>query len=374
MAMPLHLEIVQPPLAYASPGFRVANASASPWDKMHAGVWEPYTFELLDSLLISQEHPVFVDIGAFVGPLSLYAASLNATVFAAEADVENFALLLKNIRENSDGLRARISSHLLAVSNVTGVARMSKPSEADSPNSAAHKTGSSSAVSILETIRSAGAAEEATPRSSGPARQWWTVPSMALPLYLQELLDNSGAGGGFSRSRPFVVSMDIEGAESEALQAAFAMVAAAEESARPPLILEMHPGFFPHEGGGRARYVASTCRVLALYRKLYFLGRDHQPRCDAGQKDHGRSNCHWPAVLAEFESVHSVAAFMMTTTQDAFMLHAIHSADQHHRPLIYTQVEMPTPQQSIEDAHHKTLADGHLLNIRTLYGVSLPVI
>ena len=77
-----------PSAFYASPGFHVANASAAPWPRLQEATWEPYTFELLDRLLLHREDAVFVDVGAFVGPLSLYAASLNATVYAAEGASE----------------------------------------------------------------------------------------------------------------------------------------------------------------------------------------------------------------------------------------------------------------------------------------------
>uniref|UniRef100_A0A7S0Q9V7 tRNA(Phe) (4-demethylwyosine(37)-C(7)) aminocarboxypropyltransferase n=1 Tax=Coccolithus braarudii TaxID=221442 RepID=A0A7S0Q9V7_9EUKA len=360
---------VKPPRAYLSPGFNVANATASPWDKFCAGVWEPYTFELLDSLLSSQQNAVFLDVGAYVGPLSLYAASLNATVFAVEADVDNFGSLLANVGVNAAELRDRISTHLLAVSDVSAMVRMSKPDTRTSAVSTA--SGSPCAVSILESTRSAGADVEDTPRSSGASRQWWTVPSVAFPEYLRQLLQTSGSGGSFSRTRPFVISMDIEGAEVEALQSAFAMLSATAPSSRPPLILEMHPGFFSHEGAARARYVAATCRVLALYRKLYFLGRDHQPRCEEQRTNDERYECHWPAVLAEFESVHHLATFMMDTTQDAFMLHAVHSTDQHRRPLTHTEFKAPVPALSIGEAHRIELEERHGLHLRTLYGARL---
>ena len=41
------------PLAYASSGFRVANATAKPWLLMRKGFWEPYTLEMLDALIDS---------------------------------------------------------------------------------------------------------------------------------------------------------------------------------------------------------------------------------------------------------------------------------------------------------------------------------
>ena len=89
---------VVPPRAYASAGWAVANASAPPWPRVPAGAWEPYTFEMLDRLLLPADRApdgaaTLIDIGAFNGPISLYAASIGASVYAVEADPDNYAML-----------------------------------------------------------------------------------------------------------------------------------------------------------------------------------------------------------------------------------------------------------------------------------------
>ena len=159
---------IQLPGAYASAGFFVRNASEHPWPKIRQGVWDPFVFELMDRLLAVPEPPTLVDLGAYVGPLALYAASLNATVYAVEADPDNFAALLGNVHANPARFRRRISTHLLAIGDETGLATLSKSTA---------EAGESSAISMREAVREQGGA------ASEAARQSWTVPSMLLPCH-----------------------------------------------------------------------------------------------------------------------------------------------------------------------------------------------
>lgn len=62
----------------------VADDKPTFWDRVEAGRWEPGTLATLTPLL--GPGVVFLDIGAWVGPLSLLAAALGARVIAVEAD------------------------------------------------------------------------------------------------------------------------------------------------------------------------------------------------------------------------------------------------------------------------------------------------
>ncbi len=63
--------------------------------QMAVGAWEPHTFVLLDQHL--RPNSVFVDIGAWVGPLTLYACTKpGVRVVALEPD----AIALRRLREN----------------------------------------------------------------------------------------------------------------------------------------------------------------------------------------------------------------------------------------------------------------------------------
>lgn len=69
------------------------------WDKVSKGDWEPWSFKVLDKFLHSQN--ILVDIGAWIGPLSLYASKLCKHVFAIEPDSAAFKMLEENIGLNN---------------------------------------------------------------------------------------------------------------------------------------------------------------------------------------------------------------------------------------------------------------------------------
>ncbi|RKX56340.1 MAG: hypothetical protein DRP29_09680 [Thermodesulfobacteriota bacterium] len=68
------------------------------WRKVHKGRWEPFTFEVLEHYL--QKNSVFLDIGAWIGVVSLYAAKLCNKVYAIEPDFVAFRYLSWNIELN----------------------------------------------------------------------------------------------------------------------------------------------------------------------------------------------------------------------------------------------------------------------------------
>ena len=97
----------------------------------------------------------------------------------------------------------------------------------------------------------------------------------------------------------------------------------------PPLLLELHPGFF-ERGAARSRYVGALLPTLALYPHLYFLGREDRPSCPgdgggssaAGAAETPPPPCWWPARLLEFPSADALGSFLLNTGETAFMLHA----------------------------------------------------
>ncbi len=76
------------------------------WDRVEAGRWEPGTLRALDVFL--GPDIVFVDVGAWVGALTLYAATLGARVFAVEADPKALDQLRRNLAANPS-LNAQVS-------------------------------------------------------------------------------------------------------------------------------------------------------------------------------------------------------------------------------------------------------------------------
>ncbi|MGI5216266.1 FkbM family methyltransferase [Nocardia sp. CA-290969] len=65
---------------------------------------------------------ILIDIGANIGAVSIYAASLGATVIAYEPEPDNLALLQQNIAGN--GMAERVVVHAAAVTDWHGTAQL----------------------------------------------------------------------------------------------------------------------------------------------------------------------------------------------------------------------------------------------------------
>ena len=68
------------------------------WNEVEAGNWEPYTFEALDRVL--QPGSGSIDVGAWLGAVSLDASSLGAERHAIEPDPAADATLCRNVMAN----------------------------------------------------------------------------------------------------------------------------------------------------------------------------------------------------------------------------------------------------------------------------------
>lgn len=80
--------------------------------------WEPRSFDVLDRFI--RPGTTFIDIGAWNGVLSLYAAALGADCYAVEPDLPAFVELVENINANN----FKIHPSLLAISDTTGRAKL----------------------------------------------------------------------------------------------------------------------------------------------------------------------------------------------------------------------------------------------------------
>ena len=70
------------------------------WQGVESQTWKQSTLAVLDWYLSNKPHSVFLDIGAWIGPLSLYAAHLAKAVYAIEADPIAFSALNANLKLN----------------------------------------------------------------------------------------------------------------------------------------------------------------------------------------------------------------------------------------------------------------------------------
>jgi len=69
------------------------------WESHYNG-WEPETFDVLDAFLTKES--IFIDIGAWVGPITMYASRKSKEVYSVEADSRSMCFLQKNCRNNCE--------------------------------------------------------------------------------------------------------------------------------------------------------------------------------------------------------------------------------------------------------------------------------
>lgn len=91
------------------------------WDRMEAGRWEPGTLAVLTPLL--GPDTTFLDLGAWVGPLSLLAAAHGARVVAVDADPAAQDQFRRNLQANP-GLAEKIELVEAAISPLQGTVRL----------------------------------------------------------------------------------------------------------------------------------------------------------------------------------------------------------------------------------------------------------
>ena len=69
------------------------------WKLVNQGKWEPETFSVFDSNINKQT--LFIDIGGWIGPTTLYGAQLAKKTLSLEPDPVAFKRLEENLNLNS---------------------------------------------------------------------------------------------------------------------------------------------------------------------------------------------------------------------------------------------------------------------------------
>jgi FkbM family methyltransferase len=190
------------------------------WQRAEAGDWEPASFAILDRMLAADS--TFLDIGAWIGPLTLYAASVARRCHAIEPDPVARAGLLANIARNPQ-LAGRIQVHAEAVGEASGQGRMGNITS---------DAGGDSMSSLL----------------FGTAANAWPVECVTL----EELISGIDP--------PSLVKIDIEGSEVEVLAGSREYI----EKTRPPLFLSVHGRFWPDP----LPRMRALLDVLSAYREI----------------------------------------------------------------------------------------------------------
>ncbi len=104
--------------------FDVADDKETFWDKAASDAWEPETLASVRALVDADT--LFIDIGGWIGPITLLAASLGARVLTFEPDPRAFELLSANVAANPV-LAPRIRLYNAAVSPKAGRVRLGSP-------------------------------------------------------------------------------------------------------------------------------------------------------------------------------------------------------------------------------------------------------
>jgi len=193
------------------------------WRSVSQGRWERHTLEILGEFL--KKDSTFVDVGAWIGPLSLFAAPRSRRVFCIEPDYHAYQCLLMNLGLN--GLK-NVMPFNLAVGGSTGSRRMSV-------------MGGQMGNSLTRLAEEGQGAEQF--EVSGISWSDW--------------LDLASPG------RPSLIKIDIEGGEFELLPAMKDYLLAV----KPPLLLSLHLPFVPEEQ--RDRRLGELLDVVSIYKSCF---------------------------------------------------------------------------------------------------------
>lgn len=212
------------------------------WSKVEAAEWEPATFQAFEAFV--EPHSIVIDIGAWIGPTSLFAAATPAQVHAFEPDPAAIDVLRKNLVLNDD-LNSRITLEQAAVGTAPGMATLFN----DQPgNSGSSLVGGPN------------------PAEHGQPRGFAQVQVIDGRAYL-ECLD---------MTKVSLIKIDIEGAEYDLIPHIAPLLA----KFRPTLHLSFHP---LHIGGTgteaeiirrRHKKTLAVCTCLEHYPHIYLETED----------------------------------------------------------------------------------------------------
>ena len=188
------------------------------WRSLRRGLWEPETIALLDKVLLPDD--VYCDVGAWIGPTVLCAATKCKTVYCFEPDRFAYESLLKNIRLNA---MTNIVPFHIALSDSDGLVEMA------------------SRGNLGDTMTSLLADKSGKQTITVPCISWSTF----LTTFQPHVID--------------VLKIDTEGAEFMLLPAMREYLA----EHRPALYLSTHAPFLPAET--RLQHLQQLMEILRVY-------------------------------------------------------------------------------------------------------------
>lgn len=124
------------------------------WQRVSSGVWEPETIRALRCLI--KPGTKAVDIGAWIGSISLMMSGLGATVSAFELDPVALDRLDLNLALNPE-LRAAIDVHRVGLAVASGTADVSTNELGESRTSLVRRGSDHASVPVVAVSAAAGA-------------------------------------------------------------------------------------------------------------------------------------------------------------------------------------------------------------------------
>lgn len=193
------------------------------WELVNRGEWEPETFKVFDRFL-DGDHS-FLDIGAWIGPTTLYGSKLAKSCYSFEPDPVAFEELKRNVSLNP-GIAEKINLQNSCIWNKNGQTTLG--SESDPGDSM-------SSVMFEESERS------------------FDVECTTLQSFLRE---NKIEDCNF-------IKMDIEGGEAIVLPSIKDYL----KAEKPTIQLSIHPQFFPD----RREMESELSEIMGAYRNIYSI-------------------------------------------------------------------------------------------------------
>jgi FkbM family methyltransferase len=208
--------------------FQVAKEPADFWGWVDNDRWEPYLFTFLEKVLTPET--TLIDIGAWVGPASLYASRLCKQVHAFEPDPIAYEILQTNLEAN--GIK-NVRTFPLAIMGHIG-------------NVSLGAAGLGCSVSRTSCIENS-----------------FSAPCVTLTNFVTV----------HNIKEPVVIKIDVEGAEDRLLQDP---VFTTPQDYKPTIIVSLHPAWWAEAGKNVDGTRAAIMKIANRYKYQYNAARGFQ--------------------------------------------------------------------------------------------------
>lgn len=197
------------------------NVGIDFWQSYTSGTWEAQTLNALDRYLLPDHS--FIDIGAWIGPISLYGSHIAKHCYAIEPDPQAYSELINNINLN-ENIKNKISTYNCCIDDCSGYAKIG---------------------SINIPGNSISGFKWAESENS------WTVKSFTLSDLIKI---NNISNFNF-------IKIDIEGGEAKVIPSMTNII----ELYRPTLFISMHPWWMDNV----EKDIKNIFDTLSSYKYLY---------------------------------------------------------------------------------------------------------